>query len=78
MHAISRMSTCTGEAGASTKYYEKPLDKQVHLGHAMGSHEHSSIYSTREWRDQKLLNSHRLGTETMDAARFKFFAAGVT
>ena len=73
------MVTCTaGEVGTSTDLYEKSLDIQVHLGHGMGPREHSNTASALPRRDQGLLNSHRPGTKPMDAARFKFWAAGVT
>ena len=76
---ISRMGTCTaGEVGTSTDLYEKSLDTQVHLGHGMGPHEHSTTASALPWRDQGLLRTHRPGIKPMDAARFKICAAGDT
>eukprot|EP01052_Picozoa_sp_SAG31_P024144 SAG31_NODE_2034_length_6611_cov_5.685964_6_plen_173_part_01 len=74
---ISRIGACTaGEVGTSTDQYGKSLDIRVHLGHGMGPREHSNTSSALPRRRQGLLNSHRPGTKPMDAARFKFCAAG--
>ena len=46
------------------EYYEKSLDPQAQLGHGMGSRVRSSTSNARAQRDERLLNSHRPGTET--------------